>query len=197
LTNERNALAATRQFLARPPVACFVLGVHLAVLQFSFLFLLEAYVSSRAHSYFICLFFWLLGFQLGLMLKKENLMPRLLLAGLALYELAYVVGHLYPYNDLVFPLYALCIFGAAIQAGYFFPWAAEILKATDTVLIQENNGYLVGLVFSLITVLFYGDVLTAVAPPLLAFLAYVGLDGLKPQVASERAGGTIGSGISA
>ena len=56
----------------RDLLLAFVIGVWLALLQFSYFFMLEVHVSSRATSYFVAVFFWLIGFLIGLNLRSPR-----------------------------------------------------------------------------------------------------------------------------
>ncbi len=147
-----------------------IFGIHLACLQFSHLFLLEAYLSSRAITYFINLFFWLFGFLIGLNLKKKNLMLPLVCLGLLGYEIAFFANTLFPYQSWIYLILALSIMFSSIQAGYFFPWATNLTKNSDQVLFQENNGFIWGLLIFSFAAIYNGVLFLNFAPLTLSVL---------------------------
>src|SRR6059036_3256437 len=86
----------------------FVCGLHFAVLQFCYFFLLEAYLSSQALSYFVTLLFWLCGFLAGLAIPGERWFGRLLALGTAAYYVAWILTRAIPFHPLLYPAGALC-----------------------------------------------------------------------------------------
>lgn len=144
-----------------------LVGIHFAGMQFAFLFLLEEYLTSRSTTYFISLFFWLVGFIAGLQIKAPAAWGKLTLTGWVAYQVAFVLNQTYPYRDFLYPLLALAISLGALQAGYFFRAIGEQNDSrVSLALFHENNGFLVGMLLSLVMALFAGKFFLAIFPTL-------------------------------
>lgn len=162
-----------KQTLSRTGMlCCLVIGFHLACIQYAYLFLLEAYHSSRSVTYFICLFFWLLGFLLGLNFNRTGWLISLIILGWLGYETVYWMQSLFPYRDFLYPLIACAISISGIQAGYFFNSLSEN-QSNAKVLESENNGFVLGTFFCMMFVLYAGWYFLAAVPTLLTVMAVV------------------------
>lgn len=139
-------------------------GLWLALLQFAFFFLLEVRLTSRAISFFVALFFWLVGFLAGLNLPSRRVFPRL--AGLAplAYYVAFLLLHLFPHQLSILPVVGACIAISGALAGSFFPYAAEQMPEVRRLLLHENNGFVVGILLSLLGTVFAGRLFLEWAP---------------------------------
>jgi hypothetical protein len=146
----------------------FATGVYLALLQFSYYFLVEAFLSSRAVSYFIALFFWLCGFLIGLNLKKSNLLLPLLALSLASYYCSFFLVQWIPFNNTLFYILGVLIALSSSLAGYFF--AASSDGKVKTLLLHENNGFILGAFISLMAADFAGWYYLLLAPVVGAIL---------------------------
>jgi len=98
----------------------FLLGVYFAVLQFAYFFLLEVFVSSRALTYFASLFFWLIGFLIGLNYSERFRVRTILCGSLLAYYLTVLINLYYPYKTFSFITIGLLIAVSGVSPGYFF-----------------------------------------------------------------------------
>ena len=144
----------------------FVTGLWLALLQFSHFFLLEVWLTSRATTYVLALFFWLVGFLAGLQLTRLKLFPLLVAAGAAGYYAALGLFALWPFRFAVLPAAGLCIALGGATAGAFFPFAARRFPGVKWLLFHENNGFVIGIVGALLGAVFQGRWLLTWAPGL-------------------------------
>ena len=141
-----------------------IIGLHLAVIQYAYFFLLEAYLSSRSVTYFISLFFWLCGFLIGLNLPKKNLLLPLIALGLFSYLLSYFMHELFPYRDFLYPVIACTISVSSLQSGYFFNIVSDSNDKVQTALVHENNGFVLGTLLCMLAVLYVGWYFLAFGP---------------------------------
>ena len=171
----------------------FLCGLHFAVLQFSYFFLMEAYLSSQYLSYFISLFFWLCGFLVGLFFPRRGWLPKLLLLGTGAYYGAWALARIAPFHPMLYPSAAICSVVSGMGPGYFFPFMARRLRPIRSPLFHENNGFILGILVSLRGSIYFGSSLIAYGP-LLGALLVCGLllvgDGLKESSGARRAGPT-------
>jgi hypothetical protein len=145
-------------------VLALAIGLWLALLQFAFFFLLEVRLTSRATSFFVALFFWLVGFLVGLNLTSVRAFPRLIgLAPLA-YYVAFLLLRLFPHQLSILPAIGVCIAISGALAGSFFPYAAERFPGTRRLLLHENNGFVAGILLSLLGSVFAGRLFLEWAP---------------------------------
>ncbi|MBI3887274.1 MAG: hypothetical protein HY302_16335 [Opitutae bacterium] len=152
----------------------FTTGLWLALLQCAYFFLLEAYLTSRATSFFIALFFWLGGFLAGLNLAAPRAFPALVVAAPLAYYAALGGLAVFPYHLWLLAPVGACIAVAGALAGAFFPFAASRFPGLKILLLHENNGFVLGLLLSLLGLVFHGRLLLTL-PPVLGALAVGGL----------------------
>jgi hypothetical protein len=162
--SEAPAAGGPRKGAFRDAAAAFFLGVALALVQLSFFFMLEVHVTSRADSYFVALFFWLIGFLAGLNLPGPRVFGTLLLASPLAYYTALGAVEIWPYRLALLPIVGACIAVAGAMAGSFFPWAERRFKAARLLFFHENNGFLAGIAFTLLASVFFGQALLRYAP---------------------------------
>ena len=149
---------------ARATLLAFATGLALALLQFSYFFLLEAYLTSRASSFFVALFFWLIGFLAGLNLRSDRAFPVLAATAPLAYYVALTALSAFPYRlELLAPVGG-CIAVSGMLAGAFFPFAARRFTRVKSLLLHENNGFIVGLLLVLMLSIFHGRLLLVAAP---------------------------------
>lgn len=149
----------------------FAAGLYLALLQFSYYFLVEAFLSSRAVSYFIALFFWLSGFLIGLNLKKSNLLLPLLALSLVSYYCSFFLVQWIPFNNTLFYILGVLIAVSSSFAGYFF--ASSSANHIKNLLLHENNGFILGALISLMASDFAGWYYLMLAPVFGALLTVI------------------------
>jgi len=143
---------------------CFVLGVHLAIEQTSYYLVLEAFVSSQALSYFVAIFFWLVGLLAGLFVRRERLFLPLLLAGVGSYYLTWYLARVMPFATSMFVVAGVCSIVSGLLPGYFFRFIGPRVTPVSRALLHENNGFIVGLFVALTSATRFGWALTAIGP---------------------------------
>ena len=153
----------------------FVCGLYFAVLQFSYFFLMEAYLSSQVLSYFITLLFWLCGFLVGLNISRERWFSGLLLLGVVAYYAAWTLTKEVPFHSLLYPFAAICSISSGLLPGYFFPFMARRFLSIRLMLFHENNGFLLGILLALKGSIHCGSWFLTYAPLLGAALVGIAL----------------------
>ncbi len=152
--------------LRKLPASLLALGIGLwlALLQFAYFFLLEVRLTSRATSFFTALFFWLIGFLVGLNLANRRAFP--ILVGLAplAYYLAFLLLRCFPHQLSILPAVGVCIAVAGALAGSFFPYGTDHFPDVRRLLLHENNGFIVGILLSLLGSVFAGRLFLEWAP---------------------------------
>lgn len=162
-----------RQARAREIALAMVTGVWLALLQSAYFFLLEVRLSSRAGSFFVALFCWLVGFLVGLNVGAGRHFARWVGVAAAGYYAAYLVLEARPYEWAMLPIVALCIATGGAAAGAFFPALEPRFGRVKALFLHENNGYLLGLLAALLGCVFAGRTLLVAAPALGAAAVWV------------------------
>lgn len=162
----------------------FVCGLHLALVQFSYFFLMEVFLTSQYLAYFIALFFWLCGFRAGLSLRGEKLFLPLLAFGVIAYYATWTVTRVMPFHSMLYPIAAVCSVVSGLLPGYFFPWMAGRLQPIRRLLFHENNGFLLGVLLALKASIYCGSWFLAWAP-LIGALLVAGT--IPSRTADERA----------
>ena len=132
------------------------MGVWLSLLQFSYFFMLEVYLSSRATSFFVSTFFWLAGFLIGLNFKSPRAFPILVGAAPAAYYAAFGLLRAMPYQIRLLPAVGACIAVGGMLAGSFFPHARDRFPKVKQLFLHENNGFVLGILLSLLGAVFVG-----------------------------------------
>ncbi len=148
----------------------FGCGLHFALLQFSYFFLTEAFLTSQYLSFFVTLFFWLCGFLVGLNLRGGRWFLRLLLGGAAAYYLSWLLTRLIPFHGWLYPSVAICSVASGLLPGWFFPFLAGRFQPVRRLLFHENNGFLLGILMALKAAIHCGSWFLALAPLLGACL---------------------------
>ena len=142
----------------------FATGTWLALLQFSYFFLLEVHYSSRAHIYFAALFCWMTGFLLGLNLPSGKRYEQLLVVASLSYYGALAALRFYAFSPIVLPIVAICIMTGGTLAGAFFPRQQSRFAECRWLFLHENNGFVIGLLLALVGAIFHGRLLLNAAP---------------------------------
>ena len=145
-------------------VLAFVTGLWLALLQFSHFFLLEVWLTSRATTFFVALFFWLVGFLAGLQAGGRKSFPLLVAVAAAGYYVSFGLLALWPFKHAMLPAVGLCIAFGGAAAGAFFPFAAARFTRVKWLLFHENNGFVLGIFGALLGAVFEGRWLLMWAP---------------------------------
>lgn len=150
-----------------------VCGLYFAILQFSYFFLMEAYLSSQYLSYFVTLFFWLCGFLIGLAIRGESWFTKLLCLGAVMYYVAWGLARWVPFSAFLYPSAAACSIVSGLLPGYFFPFMARRFQSVGSLLFHENNGFILGILISLKASIYCGRWFLALGPLLGALLVFV------------------------
>lgn len=150
----------------RDVALAFWVGCYLALLQFAYFFLLEAFLSSQFVSYFVAVFFWLCGFLAGLQIRRRQAFTSLLTLSAAAYYLSYAAVNMIPFQLRLTPLFAFCLFTSGMAPGCFFPWAQDRFPRLKHLFFHENNGFLLGIVVSWWAADFCGRIYLAFFPGL-------------------------------
>lgn len=148
----------------------FACGLYFALLQFSYFFLMEAYVSSQSLSYLITLFFWLGGFLVGLNLRRTGWFLPLLVVGVTSYYLTWLLTRAVPFHTALYPAGAASCVVSGVLPGYFVPLMSRRFTAIKSLLFHENNGFILGILVSLRASTHFGDWFLSYSPALGATL---------------------------
>jgi hypothetical protein len=127
----------------------FAAGLHFALLQSAYFLLLEAYLSSRALSYFVTLLFWLVGLVIGLRLPARVPFGALLAAGAAAYYAVFLLAKALPFHPGLHAAAAAGSIVSGLSPGFFFMFIVRRYTPARSPLFHENNGFLVGLLVAL------------------------------------------------
>lgn len=120
-------------------------GFHLAVLQFSYFFLLLINVTSTYITYMTVVIAWMLGTLIGLVLPHLNAGLAMVL-GVAGYYAAYAWVINNPLSPSTLPLAAIGVAITGLWAGRFFVVMRPLFVRVDRMFFHENNGFLVGII---------------------------------------------------
>jgi hypothetical protein len=161
----------------------FLTGLHLALLQFGYLFLLVIHISSTYVTYAMIVLAWMSGTLIGL--RWRGLDGR---AALALGLLGYYATYGLVVNDAPVPSLAFAALGVAasgLWAGRFFVVMLPHYGRADRLFFHENNGFLVGVIAA-----FVG--FTMLGRPFLFWTPLVMGAGLLIQLMAIESGRAIG-----
>ncbi len=120
-------------------------GFHLAVLQFSYFFLLLINVTSTYITYMTVVIAWMLGTLIGLVLPRLNGGLAMVL-GVAGYYAAYAWVINNPLAPATLPLAAVGVAITGLWAGRFFIVMRPLFVRVDRMFFHENNGFLIGII---------------------------------------------------
>ena len=123
----------------------FFTGLHLAVLQFSYFFLLLINITSTYVTYMTVVLSWMAGTLLGLFWRRLNASVALLLGVLGYYAIYGLVIN-DPLSPSTLPIAALGVAITGLWAGRFFVVMLPLFGRADRLFFHENNGFLVGVV---------------------------------------------------
>ena len=142
----------------------FLVGLWLSLLQFSYFFMLEVYLSSRATSFFVSMFFWLIGLLIGLNITTPRAFSRFVVVAPIAYYCAFALLRAMPYQIRLLPIVGACIATGGVLAGSFFPHARHRFPKVKQLFFHENNGFVVGILLSLVGAVFAGRYLLLLSP---------------------------------
>lgn len=158
--------------MIRRPAGAFIGGVFFASLQFCYFVQMESQLSSAWSTYAAVGLSWMAGILAGLLSGPGGRRQEVLLrwGSLAAYMLAWTVLRLRPFDNRFLALYALCVLASGAHAGCFFRTGAAYAATPRNFLLHENNGFLAGMVLSLLGFSWNAGVFTFAAPVALTFL---------------------------
>ncbi len=122
----------------------FFTGVHLALLQFSYFFLLLTNVTSTYITYVTIVVAWMMGTLLGLLLPRLTA-ALTLTVGVASYYAVYALVVTNPLAPATLGISALGVAVTGLWAGHFFVAMLPLFARPDRLFFHENNGFLVGI----------------------------------------------------
>lgn len=127
----------------------FFTGLHFALLQLCYLLLLQFQISATYLTYALIVTAWMAGAIAGLALKSLSAGRALVIGALAYYG-ALAAVNLAPLAWFTLPAAGAAVFLSGLWAGRFFVVMLPYMKRVDSLFFHENNGFLVGLVATLI-----------------------------------------------
>lgn len=119
-------------------------GLHLAVMQFCYFFLLLINVTSTYITYMTVVIAWMAGTLLGLWLRVGAGLA--LLAGVVSYYAVYLLVIADPLSSTVLPTSALGVAATGLWAGRFFVVMLPLFGRSDRLFFHENNGFMLGVI---------------------------------------------------
>jgi hypothetical protein len=119
-------------------------GLHLAILQFSYFFVLLINVTSTYITYMTIVISWMLGTLLGLWLRLSASLC--LIIGVLSYYVIYFLVVTYPLSPSTLPLAAFGVVATGIWAGRFFIVMLPLFGRSDKLFFHENNGFMLGVI---------------------------------------------------
>ncbi len=123
----------------------FFTGLHLALLQFSYFFLLLTNVTSTYITYATIVLSWMAGTLVGLLWRPLRATPALII-GVSSYYLIYYIVVNNPLSPYSLPLAAVGVAVTALWAGHFFVVMLPLFARADRLFLHENNGFLIGII---------------------------------------------------
>ncbi len=119
-------------------------GLHLAILQFSYFFVLLINVTSTYITYMTIVISWMAGTLIGLWLRLSA--GLCLTIGIVSYYAIYFLVIADPLSSSTLPLAAFGVAVTGIWAGRFFILMLPLFGRPDKLFFHENNGFLLGVI---------------------------------------------------
>ncbi len=120
-------------------------GLHLAILQFSYFFVLLINVTSTYVTYMAVVIAWMMGTLIGLLWRRLRAGMALLLGVLSYYAVyALVVSD--PLSPYTLPMATLGVAVTGLWASRFFVVMLPLFASADRLFFHENNGFLLGII---------------------------------------------------
>ncbi len=133
----------------------FVTGLHLALLQFGYLFVLQLNVSSTYLTYAMVVIAWMTGTLIGISWKTLN-NTGVLAAGVVSYYAVYALVQADPFSYRILPAAVAGVVVTGLWAGRFFIAMRPLFPRVNSLFLHENNGFLVGIVTFYLGFVFLG-----------------------------------------
>ncbi len=172
--------------MIRYPLLAFLTGLHLALMQFGYFFVLLINVTSTYVTYAVITISWMLGAIIGLKWRRIPATALFLLGTLAYYAV-YLYIWSAPFSPFSWPIASLGVAITGLWAGRFFVVALPRFDHAGQLFFHENNGFLLGVaaVFVGFTLLGQGFLLWAPALSclgLLIIMAWRGVGQSQPSL---------------
>lgn len=126
------------------PLFAFFTGLHLAVLQFCYFFLLLTNVTSTYITYATIVIAWMTGTLLGLILPRLTAVWALVI-GVVSYYAVYALVVTNPLAPATLGISAIGVAVTGLWAGHFFVAMLPLFAGADRLFFHENNGFLIGI----------------------------------------------------
>ncbi len=120
-------------------------GLHLAVMQFCFFFILLVNVTSTYVTYISVVIAWMIGTIIGLLLPRLRAGVALLAGGLSYYAV-YLLVVSDPLAPTTLPIATFGVAVTGLWAGRFFVVMLPLFSGADRLFFHENNGFLLGII---------------------------------------------------
>ncbi len=135
-------------------------GIFFGFQQFSYLFVLEANLTSASYTYLVTTASWIFGMIAGLTFFKKRCLwfhlGMIVCSTLSFYLLTIVV-HKHLFEESYIWFYGLAIALSGSYAGYFFQANRErFAEDIQNLFLWENNGFIFGSLLSFLTIAFFG-----------------------------------------
>ncbi len=134
---------------------CFVSGLHFALLQFGYIYLLQIHITSTYLTFAMVTLAWMAGVLAGLWWQKGDAHTGLGL-GLLSYFIVHLLTQLYPFSTATLYPAAFFILTSGFWAGRFFPFMGQRLPRMDLIFFHENNGFLLGIILCFAGITLWG-----------------------------------------
>lgn len=153
-------------------------GLHLAIMQFSYFFVLLINVTSTYITYMVIVLSWMFGTLLGLFWTRLNAFYALAGGVLAYYSIFLLVVN-DPLSPAMLPTAGLGVAVTGLWAGRFFVVLQPLFESPDRLFFYENNGFLVGIIAVFLGFTLAGQIFLIWVPGLsvtllLAHMAWLG-----------------------
>ncbi len=148
-----------------------LVGMLLGVLQTGLFFQLSFTLSSTFGTFLLITLCWLAGSALGVMgVARATIATEVwLLLALVAYAISLLLAQAAPFNTALWPLYGALIVLGGLYPGVFFARYSRHSRA-GTMLLWENNGFIIGLVGLTLLFMLLGRGVLWLSPALLALL---------------------------
>ncbi len=140
----------------RVSMVILLTGFLLGIQQMDIFFLLQGSVSSSVLTYLAVTLAWMAGIAIGLFLPDRPPLAVLLVVGLAAYYAVLVLSQINAYDLRWLPVYGILTATAGAFAGRFFREINTLTQDSRRLFLIENNGFILGLIASVIGLMLYG-----------------------------------------
>lgn len=120
-------------------------GLHLAMLQFCYFFLLLINVTSTYITYATIVISWMVGTLVGLFWRNLH-SAFALVAGVVSYYAVFTLVINDPLSPTALPTAAIGVAITGLWAGRFFVVMLPLFTRADTLFFHENNGFMFGII---------------------------------------------------